>query len=57
MFYSETTVYGYENLCSLDILGTEENQKKGNSLVYEELQKQLGWRPQGCYEANLLWKW
>ena len=39
MLYPKTTVRDYENFCSLDVLGIEENRKKGNSVVYEEFQK------------------
>ena len=56
MLYPKTTVRDYENFCSLDVLGIEENRKKGNSVVYEEFQKELGRCPEGCYETNLLWK-
>ena len=56
MRYSKTTVHDYENLCSLNVLGTEENHKKGNSVVCEEFQQHLWRSPEGCYETNLLWK-
>ena len=56
MLYSKTTFHDYENLCSCDVLGIEENHKKRNNVVYEEFENQLGWSPEGWYQTNLLWK-
>ena len=53
MLYSKAIVH---DLRSLDVLGTEQNHEKGNIVVYEEFQKQLGRCPEECYETNLLWK-
>ena len=33
----KTTTSDFEYLCSLDVLGTDENHKKGNIVLYEEI--------------------
>ena len=56
MLYSKATVHDYEILCGLDVLGIEENYKKGNIVIYEGFQKQLGRSPERWYERNILSK-
>ena len=55
MLFSKTSLHDYEKLCNLDCLGIEERRDDSN-YAYEEFQKQLGRRPGGFYETNLIWK-
>ena len=56
LLFSKTSLHDYENLCSLDCLGIEENQVKSDDLVRDKFHKQLGRNSEGYYETNLIWK-
>ena len=38
---AKTSLHDYENLCSLDCLGIEEEDEKNNEFVYREFRKQV----------------
>ena len=50
LFFSKTSLHGFENLCSLDCLGIEYD------LVYGKFRRQLRRNSEGYYETNLIWK-
>ena len=56
LLFSKTSLHDYENLCSLDYLGIEENHVKSDDLIYDKFRKQLGRNSKGYYETNLIWK-
>ena len=56
MMFSKTSVYDYENLCSLDVLGVKEEHVRRDEVVYDEFKKQLSQSPEGWYRTNLFWK-
>ena len=56
LFFSKTSLHGFENLCSLDCLGIEENHVKFDDIVYGKFRRQLRRNSEGYYETNLIWK-
>ena len=41
ILFTKTSLHDYENLCSLDCLGIEEEDEKNNEFVYREFRKQV----------------
>ena len=56
LLFSKTSLYDYENLCSLDCLGIQENHVKSDDHVCDKFRKQLGRNSEGYLETNLIWK-
>ena len=54
MFFAKSTVADYERLCSLDILGLEENEVRDS--VYQDFRAQLKRTEDGRYQTGLIWK-
>ena len=52
----KTSKHDYENLCSLDCLGIENNHVKSDDYVYEKFRKQLGRSSDVHYKTSLIWK-
>ena len=53
MMFSKTSIYDYENLCSLDVLGVKEKHVRRDEVMYDEFKKRLSQSAEGWYETNL----
>ena len=51
-----TSMYDYEQLCRLDVLGLEDQPTGDQAAIYEEFKEQLIRSDEGWYETGLLWK-
>ena len=56
LLLTRSTEADYAQLCSLDVLGLQEESSSKDHEVYREFQDQLGRNKEGWYETNILWK-
>ncbi|XP_028407828.1 uncharacterized protein LOC114530405 [Dendronephthya gigantea] len=55
-YATRTSSADYQELCSLDVLGLEDQQEENQQVIYEEFAEQLTQNKDGRYETSLLWK-
>ena len=56
LLFSNTSAQDYEKLCSLDVLGIEENHNFKDTEILDKFKKQLKQSDEGWYETGLIWK-
>ena len=56
MYLTQTSSDDYEQLCSLDVLGLEDQPTGDQAAIYEEFKEQLIRSDEGWYETGLSWK-
>ena len=48
MLFFKTSPHGYENLCSVDVLGVMDEGVYQDKFVYDQFKKQVGQNFEGC---------
>ena len=54
--FARTSTGDYDKLCSLDVLGLDNEQGGEQHNIYETFTNQLERSPKGWYQTGLLWK-
>ena len=56
VYFAKSSAANYDQLCSLDVLGLQDQSNGSQQLVYQDFKDQLRRSNEGWYETGLLWK-
>ena len=56
VYFTKSSAANYEQLCSLDVLGLQDQPNESQQSVYQDFKQQLRRSEEGWYETGLLWK-
>jgi hypothetical protein len=56
VYFTKSSAAYYEQLCSLDVLGLQDQPNESQQSVYQDFKQQLRRSEEGWYETGLLWK-
>ena len=56
VYFTNSSAANYEHLCSLDVLGLQDQPDEIQQSVYQDFKQQLRRSEEGWHETGLLWK-